>query len=242
MSTPLFHRTDKRRSPGKKGFPIPKNGLLRKVTNHLPPFLFPAASAALLLAAEPTGYALFLFAAVTLHECGHLAAFLMLGEPLPLFRGREFGLLMTPRTEMLSYGREIAVCAAGPLMNLLTAAALLPSLRGGGSEASFCFFAINLLTALFNLLPITGFDGGRLLSALLPLLLPPNTAHLFATLFSFSFSLLFYFAALFLFFFGNGSSYPLLLGFFLLATELLRHREVFLAFGRKCEKTRDFPK
>ncbi len=246
MSAPLFRPV---KDGGKKKMPTAgkkpmahMRAALRPLPALLFPFLFPLLTAAFVLWREPRGYALFLFAAVALHECGHLAAFLMLGEALPLFRARQFGFLMTPKSAFLSYPREIAVAAAGPLLNLLTAAALIPALRAGGSEANFCFFAINLLTAFFNLLPITGFDGGRILSALSALLLPPRAAAFLSAALSLLFSLLFYFLTLFLFFYGDGSSYPLLLGFFLLGTELSRHGDRFLPFERKQEKTRDFPK
>ena len=201
-----------------------------------------AALFALILSREPPGYALFLFSAAILHECGHLTALLLLGEPLPFFRARQFGFLMTPRSDLLSYRREILLCLFGPLFNLLSAVALIPVLQRGGGEAAFCLFAINILTALFNLIPITGFDGGRALAALLAMLLPPRAAHSISAAISFAFSLLFYFLSLFLFFSGDGNAYPLLLGFFLLGSELRRHGEVFFGFGRKREKIKDIAK
>ena len=198
--------------------------------------------AALVLWHEPPGYALFLFSAVILHECGHLTAMMLVGEPLPFFRARQFGFLMTPRSDLLSYRREILICMMGPLFNLLAAVALIPALQRGGGEPVFCFFAINILTAGFNLIPITGFDGGKILASLCAMLLPPRAAHTLSSLISFAFSLLFYFLSLFLFFSGDGNAYPLLLGFFLLGGELGRHRRVFLAFERKSEKSKDFSK
>ena len=176
----------------------------RSAVKRMPALLTVLLSAgalvALLLATEPTGYALFLLAAVTLHETGHLAAFLLCGERLPTFRGRGFGFLMTPQGGLLSYKKELAIAAAGPLFNLAACLCLLPALRAGqAQEATFCFFAINLLTAGFNLLPIGGFDGGRILSALLMLLLPPRAGEAISGGISLSCSLLFYFCAKFVF-------------------------------------------
>ncbi len=201
-----------------------------------------AMLAALVLCHEPPGYALFLFSAAILHECGHLTALLLMGEPLPFFRARQFGFLMTPQSDLLSYRREVILCMLGPLFNLLAALALVPVLQKGGGEPAFCFFAINILTAFFNLLPITGFDGGRCLAALSAMLLSPRAAHTLCSLVSLAFSLIFYFFSLFLFFSGDGNAYPLLLGFFLLGSELRRHGEIFFEFGRKREKMKDIVK
>lgn len=212
-------------------------------------FLFPLGVAAFLLFREPPGYALFLFAAVILHEVGHLFAFFLLGEPPPSLSGRAGGLLLSPRGEMLSYRRELLVASAGPLFNLLAAVALIPALQGGAQrEASFCFFALNLLSALFNLLPIAGFDGGRVLFCLSSILLPPRAARVFCDLLSGASVLLFYFSALFLFLFTNDAGYSFLLAIFLLVQEGKRTGVVFFdsksirekkeGFERKREKAR----
>lgn len=185
-------------------------------------FLFPVAVALFLLWREPVGYALFLLAAVLVHEAGHLFAFLALGEPPPLLTGRAGGLLLSPRGQVLSYGRELIVAAAGPLFNILTALALIPALHGGRGEASFCFFALNLLSALFNLLPIAGFDGGRVLFCLTSLLLPSRLSRGICDVFSVVFLLFFYFSALFLFLFESGGEYSFLLSLFLLYKEGVR--------------------
>ena len=204
-------------------------------------FLFPALAVGALLWLEPLGYTLFLLAAVLLHETGHFVAFLVLGEPLPSLSGRAGGLLFTPKGGLLSYKRELLVAAAGPFFNLLGCAVLLPALRGGvDHEASFCFFALNLLSALFNLLPIAGFDGGRVLSCLLFLLLPMRAARIVSDLVSAVAVLFFYFSALFLFLFTDGGGYSFLLALFLLAEEGRRTGVIFLRFARFSEKTRAF--
>lgn len=204
-------------------------------------FLFPALAVGLILWLEPLGYALFLLAAVLLHETGHFVAFLALGEPLPSLSGRAGGLLFTPKGELLSYKRELLIAAAGPLFNLLGCAALLPALQNGVEhEASFCFFALNLLSALFNLLPIAGFDGGRVLFCALSLLLPARAARVCSDLVSVTAVLFFYFSALFLFLFTDGGGYSFLLALFLLAEEGRRTGVIFLRFGRFSEKTRAF--
>lgn len=216
---------------------------IRRVGTRLFRLLPLVALITYILATEPLGFALFFFSSVALHECGHLFAFLLLRQPAPAFRARRFGLLLTPKSTLLSYGQELFICAAGPLFNLLACAALLPALRAGGAgEANFCFFALNLLNALFNLLPIAGFDGGRMLSAALSLLLPKAAADRISAAISFFSVLFLYFAAIYIFFFLNSPPYFLLLSFFLLASECRRNREIFGDFARFSEKTGDFQK
>lgn len=200
-------------------------------------FLFPAAVLLLLFLREPTGYALFLVSALLLHEAGHCFAFFLLGEPPPALSGRLGGLLLSPRGGALSYGRELIVALAGPLFNLLAAAALIPAIRGGaGKEASFCFFAINLLSALFNLLPLAGFDGGRVLFCLFAMLLSPRVARVLSEVISGIFLLLFYFCSLFLFLFSDGFGYSFPLSLLLLLCEGRRTGILFRDFGSICKK------
>ena len=219
---------------------------------HLPhPRLSPAAWAGLWVAClalpfllrEELGYLLFLFAAALLHETGHLFAFLVCGERLPAFSARAFGFLMTPRGPSLSYGRELFIAAAGPLFNLLAALSLIPALRAGHSpDASFCFFALNLLTAALNLLPIAGFDGGRVLRCGLFLLFSPRVAEGIADAASALFVTLFYFFALFLFAVAGGGSLSLLLSLFLVIGELRRRPSLFEDFGGIARKREIFAK
>lgn len=214
----------------------------RAIGNALP-FLWVIFFVCLILACEPWGYALFLLAATALHETGHLFAFLICGERLPAFSGRRFGLLLTPQGGTLSYKKELLIAAAGPLFNLLACLALIPAMRAGqATEANFCFFALNLLTAAFNLLPITGFDGGRVLSAALYLSLSPRLADGITRGMSIAFAVIFYFFALFLTVCAGGSAYPLLLALFLLVGEAKRYPSLFEDLGAFKRKSKHFLK
>lgn len=193
---------------------------LRRAARWVLPYLWPMVNALFILLTEPPAYALFLLAATALHETGHLFAFLACGEPLPRFTGRRFGLLLTPQGEPLSPWRTLFICGAGPFFNLLACLALLPALHGGrAGDAGFCFFALHLYTALFNLLPLSGFDGGRMLSALLSLLCPPALGRRVYAAVAVTGALFFYFFALFLSFAAGARPYPFLLALFLLWQE-----------------------
>ena len=100
--------------------------------------------------------------AAIIHEAGHAAVWLSFSSGrITGFRAAYNGFRMKGRG-LLSYGKELAVIAAGPIANLLAFALFLPL------APFFRTFAwINLLTALSNLLPVDGYDGRRLLETAL---------------------------------------------------------------------------
>lgn len=136
-----------------------------------PAFLFGFA----FLFFETAATAVLTLCAILLHECGHLLAFSLLGEPQPRFSAAAGGFRFLP-ARTLSYRNEVLVCAAGPLANLF-AAALFFSLASSFSSAYLLLAAwLQLLTGLGNLLPVGDLDGGRMLSSGLSLALPEETA------------------------------------------------------------------
>jgi len=135
---------------------------------------------------------LLLFVCVTLHEYGHALAARRFGigtrSILLLPIGGVANLERIPEKP----GQEIAIVAAGPLVNVALALLLLPvALIAGNGAGVFNFNAMgagiqnpgffnllvflistNVLLALFNLLPAFPLDGGRLLRALLAYTMP----------------------------------------------------------------------
>ncbi len=197
---------------------VSRYGLRRSLVVVMP-YAWLLFFAGYILITEPPAYALFMLAATALHETGHLFAFLLCREPLPHFGGRAGGLILTPVGEMLSPCKELLICAAGPAFNLAACAALLPALRAGiAPGASFCLFALNLYTAIFNLLPLCGFDGGRILAAALTPL-PDHAGRVICRVAGTTTAVLFYFLALYLTFLSGGGIYPFFLALFLLWRE-----------------------
>ncbi len=114
----------------------------------------------LLLFSMPQAYTFAVLTSVILHETGHLCASLLYGKHPEYIKimptGISIGLSVSS-----SYKEEIAIAAAGPLINLLYCAAspLFPT------EASETVKTVSLLLCLINLLPISTFDGGRILES-----------------------------------------------------------------------------
>ncbi len=111
-------------------------------------------------------YAVAGFIAATLHELGHIGMARLLGIPFRELNVTPFGAALTPSTAMGSYTDEVLIAAAGPAVNLLSALIILPWTRSGVAFPLF-FLISSLFLAILNLLPVSGFDGGRILSCLL---------------------------------------------------------------------------
>ena len=127
-----------------------------------------------LVLTENTVYSVGVLLCAVLHEAGHIAALYRCGGKLLSFSflpcGLEIG--MSP----LSYKKEIIVALCGPLAN--AAAAVLFSLAA--SKGAFLLFCVdcNAFLALFNLLPLCGFDGALIVRNLSFLILPYQKALL----------------------------------------------------------------
>lgn len=128
-------------------------------TFNLPGLLFFAL--ALCCARSP----LSLLAAIFCHEAGHLVCAALTGTGKPRFRLLPAGMRLSfPPAR--SFFSELLLCLSGPAASLILAA-LFP-------HTDFSLYCLGL--GLVNLLPLSVFDGGGVLSSLLPLFLPCDTA------------------------------------------------------------------
>jgi Zn-dependent protease len=106
-------------------------------------------------------------ASVLVHELGHALVARRLGVPVAGIELHFFGgaaqMTDLPRTP----GDEIAIAAAGPAVSFALAG--LGHVLGliTGSQVLALFALVNLVLAVFNLLPAFPSDGGRILRALL---------------------------------------------------------------------------
>ncbi|MGE0711667.1 MAG: M50 family metallopeptidase [Planctomycetota bacterium] len=109
-----------------------------------------------------------LILSVTLHELGHIGA-------ASLFGNGTTGITLTPiggvaelEREARSPREEVVVALAGPAVSLMLAgAAAIPLAFAGPSLIAEWFLRMNLVLALFNLIPAFPMDGGRVLRGFL---------------------------------------------------------------------------
>lgn len=108
--------------------------------------------------------------ATVLHECGHLLAAKVGGVALACMKLDFLGARIHT-SGMISYSDEWFLCAGGPLVNLISSAAVMIfSSFFGWRELAYLFVISSLCLATLNLLPIESFDGGRMLYCLLAIL------------------------------------------------------------------------
>lgn len=113
--------------------------------------------------------------ASALHEISHILAAKICKIPLCELKLGIFGAALRPTISLLSYKKEIFLAIAGPFSNILCA---LPLIMFVKEANSFCqlFISASLFLGFLNLLPITDFDGGRILYCLIAYKFSPTSA------------------------------------------------------------------
>ena len=164
-------------------------------------FLFAAVITAM-LAFDRTGFALPLIFAVVMHEGGHLLVMWILDccpkrvrlVPAAVEITAVFGC---------SRKKEIAVALAGPAVNLVLFFTLWFNFLAYKNEPVLVCALINLLICIFNMLPVTGLDGGTVLFSLLTRRKAPEKAALIMRIINLSLAAALLFAAVYLCFHGK---------------------------------------
>ena len=132
----------------------------RRPILYMHPLAIAVLSLLFALLARTGGAPLALLFAVLSHEAGHLCALALLGVPMRAVRVSLSGVRISSPLSSLSYGKESLVSAAGVAVNLLCAFIFWGCGMGTAAMPS-------LLLGLYNLLPLSTFDGGTLLFSLL---------------------------------------------------------------------------
>lgn len=113
-----------------------------------------------------------------LHECGHIAAIVFLGERIKRLLFCSAGLRIDRRINpSLSFGGEILISAAGVSVNFTLCIAAYIIYKLTGQTFFLSFFAVNLAIGLFNLLPIEPLDGAKVLYFILCRRIPQQKAE-----------------------------------------------------------------
>lgn len=141
-----------------------------------------------------------------LHECGHLAALFWFDCKPEEIRLGAFGMQIRRRAGIrMSYCQEMLVLLSGPGVNLICAG-IFSLLGAGVSSGFYILVAVNLILAGFNLLPVTGTDGGEAVYCALARWMQEKNAHRICMGISFViFSLLY----LWVFFLAGRGVFPL---------------------------------
>lgn len=99
-----------------------------------------------------------------LHEGGHLLWLLISGDKPQKIAFGLFGLSIVRRNDIrLDYKNEIISAFFGPLVNIIIVLICLSVYVFSKSEFLIIVISVNLFLGFFNLLPVFGLDGGRIL-------------------------------------------------------------------------------
>lgn len=105
------------------------------------------------------------FLAAGIHELGHIAAAKLLGIDISYMKLDVLGARLYTSGKLCSYTALALLCLAGPFVNLLSFALLVPLSHSCVWIEELALSSLSL--CLLNLLPVQGFDGGRTVHAIL---------------------------------------------------------------------------
>ena len=135
--------------------------------------LWMAASGSLGGFLASAAFAVAIFACVLLHEFGHALAARQFGIRTPRIVLYPIGGVATLERMPRNPKQELWIALAGPLVNVVIAAVLLPALVPvalilGSGAANWLFYLMlaNIVLVAFNLLPAFPMDGGRVFRAI----------------------------------------------------------------------------
>ena len=100
--------------------------------------------------------------AAVLHELGHILVYGIQQKHLPVIEVTMTGFCMRTAGERLSPCQRLVLTAAGPAVNFAFAGVWAVRLAQTATIRGSAFWAANLLTGLFNLLPVPPLDGAQM--------------------------------------------------------------------------------
>lgn len=138
-------------------------------------FLFMAV-VTIMLAIDKTGFMLPSLFAVIIHEAGHLFAMWVLDVAPKQIKLIPASVQITADITR-RYKTDMAVSLCGPLTNLVLFGVLYFNFISFKNDAVLAYALINLIIGAFNLLPVTGLDGGTILFSVLARRMDYNRAR-----------------------------------------------------------------
>lgn len=125
-------------------------------------FLF-CAVVCLMLLLDRTGLIIPTFFAIFIHESGHLFAMWVSGCQPKAVRLIPTSVQIV-REFSCKRDKEIAIAICGPAANAVVFITLMINYYGFKGQHSLRFAILNLVMAIFNMMPVTGLDGGTILT------------------------------------------------------------------------------
>ena len=120
----------------------------------------------LMLATDKTGLALPMFFSVFIHETGHLFAMWLLDCAPKSIRLIPASVQIT-RSISNHYKSDIIIALMGPVVNIFLFGVLYFNYTCFKNKITLIYALINLIIGVFNMLPVTGLDGGTVLFSVL---------------------------------------------------------------------------
>lgn len=135
-------------------------------------FLFIAVVTVLLLT-DTSGLAVLYLVSCILHETGHILSFYAMKLTPSLLCFDITGIKLEQPKEQINFVTELFILLSGSMTNYMIA--LVGYLISPTQNANIIF--INIAIGTFNLLPLTGFDGGKVLFVLLSCIFSDKLAY-----------------------------------------------------------------
>lgn len=151
------------------------------------------------------------------HELGHLAAAKILKIKIRELSFDIAGAKIVPACQINSYRSEFFLCGAGPIASILLfgISSNLLKIRGAEIDIPYLYTLMNegivsinsvlifscifsLLQATVNLIPISSFDGGRMLNAIITYFRGEKTGETVSEIITFVFALILWMASVYL--------------------------------------------
>lgn len=185
-----------------------------------------AAFVALLFLTDKTGMMSVTASALVIHELGHIAAMKLLGSMPERIELKPAVVHIVKPKDLMSYKKEIAVLAAGPLAGA-AAAALSAALYffAGQSDILLGLCTSNIALTLFNMLPISELDGGKILEYVLSMKLCAGSAKRISAAVSYVFTAALIAAGTAMLLCGYNNLTVLITGLYMLILMLLKLRK-----------------
>jgi len=120
----------------------------------------------IMLATDRTGMALPTLFAVIIHELGHLFAMWVLDCAPKQVKLIPASIQITSEFSK-RYRNDILIALCGPLINFVLFLTLYFNYLAFKNELVLCYALLNLIVFVFNILPVTGLDGGTILFSIL---------------------------------------------------------------------------